>query len=63
MQSKSQQKREEVMKVDQRPRYRYQCHGCTNTADTTYDCEVGVSILCQTCGMAQKAKAENYIAL
>ncbi len=67
--SKSQQKREEIQqdlsadRQDLKPKYSYQCHGCTNVADLTYDCLVGVSILCQHCGMSQKAKAENYIAL
>lgn len=45
------------------PKFRYQCHGCTNDIGSYAEDEVGVTVTCPKCGKVQTTVAENYIAL
>lgn len=50
-------------KVNEEPKYRYVCQGCTNNALETTNMMINVLVTCKTCGMTQTTRPENYIAL
>lgn len=68
--SKSSDKRESIqsesLPVEQvksalKPKYRYYCDGCTNTAFYSDKREAMKRIACEHCNIEQTTKVENYI--
>lgn len=50
-------------KIEEKAKFRYQCHGCTKDVGVFDKAEVGKSVTCPHCGMSQNTKEENYIIL
>jgi len=48
---------------ESKPKFRYFCEACTNTALVTSDKKDKGDIKCQVCGKDQPVKAENYIEI
>lgn len=44
-------------------KYRYYCHGCTNTVYQSAKVDPGIVVTCPHCGKMQVTVAENFIAL
>ena len=67
MKSKSEEKKETVQsdpeQAKPQPKFRYQCHGCTNDALLSENPTAGMTITCPVCGKVQETKSENWIAL
>ena len=68
--SKSSNKRESIqsdsLPVEQvkealKPKYRYYCDACTNTAFYSDTREAMKRVPCEHCGIVQTSKIENYI--